>query len=438
MTADKPLLGDGMFNTEDLWRVAQIRPVFMHVGRLLAPDLLVQQILCEAEAQHMAPRLISVSQGLNEQISHDSVDEAARLLVLWVETGLAGSENDQRQRTATYASLRSTAIEILRSGRRLITISNRPALDWQSAESSLYLDSRALHPPSLLQRDETMESKGLPRWYLKIADGLPRLLRLGLEVLHQWQSLELQDSPSKSADSEPNLAQLEESLTRALLRELEDAFIELGPELLGELEELLERLNAATTPVGIEVLGDEVRNGLIGAGLAKRNTSDKLELSTLFRDVRVRSTLARASQDRRLIPQSLSHLAEQAWMVERSIRERVGRLLLRKYGDKWVKRFSEDLDSAVSERVMERVQRMGYNHSAVKSLPNPLEWLTLGELVALINKNAWHKEMGIGHSDWEALSREVPRIRDRIAHCRLPLTNDLSQLSKWKHILAKS
>lgn len=438
MTADRPFLDDRMFNTEALWRVAQISPIFMHVGRLLEPDLLVQQILREAEAQHMAPRLISVSQGLNEPISHDSVDEAARLLVLWVDVGLTGSENDHRQRTATYASIRSAATEVLHSGRRLITVSNRPALDWRSAESSLYLDSRAIHPPSLLQRDGAIEPMGLPGWYLKFADGLPRLLRLGLEVLDQWQSLGLGNSPSGSADSEPNPVQLAESLTRALLVEVGDAFVELGPELLAEIEELLERMNAATTPVGIEVLDVEVRDGLIGAGLAKRNNFGELELSTLFRDFRVRSILARASQDPRLVPQSLSLLAEQAWMVERSIRERVGRLLLRAHGDNWAKKFSEDLDIAVATRVMERVQRMGYNHSSVKSLPNPLEWLTLGELVALINKNAWYSEMGIGRSNWEALSREFPRIRDRIAHCRLPLMNDLSQLSKWKHILAKS
>jgi len=68
---------------------------------------------------------------------------------------------------------------------------------------------------------------------------------------------------------------------------------------------------------------------------------------------------------------------------------------------------------------------------------DPLEWLTLGELLALRAEKKQVGDLGLDALTWRRLEVDVMPIRNQISHMRLTKPGDISTLKNWDAVLKR-
>lgn len=132
-------------------------------------------------------------------------------------------------------------------------------------------------------------------------------------------------------------------------------------------------------------------------------------------------------------PRDLALAYELLWKIERRVRAALRARAIDQWGSNWK-------DSLVNpdyfQRVLDRAGEVAYpGVRRVQSLRDPLEWLTLGELLALRNEKAPLGDLGMSATYWRRLAGEVMPIRNQVSHMRLTKPGDLVRLKQWDAIL---
>ncbi len=128
----------------------------------------------------------------------------------------------------------------------------------------------------------------------------------------------------------------------------------------------------------------------------------------------------------------LAEVTSAVWKMERMIRREVRYRALDAWGNSWkAALFSESLAKEVLERASHSVY---HGATSVKQLRNPLEWLSLGELLNLKDRREIG-DLGISSPLWRQFSAQILPIRNSLAHMRSLRPGDSAEALKWLHVL---
>lgn len=132
-------------------------------------------------------------------------------------------------------------------------------------------------------------------------------------------------------------------------------------------------------------------------------------------------------------PQGLDDIANGLWRIERTIRLRLRQHALASHGSSWRKNvFHGDLAGKVLERA-----RMDTNIAArsVSELRDPIEWLSLGEMLEVVNSSGG---LGADGIFWKKLAADLLPIRNRLSHMRLTRKGDRESVMAWQAHVART
>lgn len=129
------------------------------------------------------------------------------------------------------------------------------------------------------------------------------------------------------------------------------------------------------------------------------------------------------------------HLAEVSaglWKIERIIRREVRHQAVAAWGKTWRQ---QCLKGDLPGKVLERATEAAYlSATAVKQLRDPLEWLSLGELMQ-IRERTEIGDLGMNSALWRQFCAQIMPIRNRLAHMRALRPEDAAEVVKWQRVL---
>jgi len=205
-----------------------------------------------------------------------------------------------------------------------------------------------------------------------------------------------------------SLAELGVAVLASLDRAIYDG--QLGPETLFEMLDARE----------IEALR--------GAGLARCCDGEPYQLAAPLRFSELRDQLA-ATLAAQLEPQKeLSGIAEELWTIERTIRLALRTAAVDEFGTKWR---ANVLHGDLNRKVLERAMVDGFvSAKSVKELRDPIEWLSLGELIEVVT-SAKFENLGLLPIFWAKFSQDVVPVRNRLSHMRHFKHGDRGVVRMW-------
>lgn len=121
--------------------------------------------------------------------------------------------------------------------------------------------------------------------------------------------------------------------------------------------------------------------------------------------------------------------------IERRLRREVRRAAIAQFGEKWR---GEAVQGGLVTSVVEKATREAPDRpDSVKALRDPLEWLTMPELIEAIRSRPWATMLGRPRTYWDRMEQEVAPIRNRTAHLRLLRKDDLEVVKRWDLSLSR-
>ncbi|PKW18287.1 hypothetical protein [Saccharopolyspora spinosa] len=124
----------------------------------------------------------------------------------------------------------------------------------------------------------------------------------------------------------------------------------------------------------------------------------------------------------------LPAVSEGLWQIERTIRRLLREAAIRDAGAQWRKNlFNETIAQLVLERARNDVNVTAWN---VSELRDPIEWLTLGELLQVV-ESAKFKGLSWDGALWRRFRQDVMPIRNRVSHLRLLKKRDRATVRMW-------
>lgn len=127
-------------------------------------------------------------------------------------------------------------------------------------------------------------------------------------------------------------------------------------------------------------------------------------------------------------PQSdYARVVSQLFTMERLVRHAVRSEAIHKYGKGWR---ASLLDADLQARVLERSRPDFGPPGSIKSIRDPMEWVTLGELIDLAGSEKL-SSLGVPAASWRRMADEVLPVRNRIGHMRLIRRTDAQRTSSW-------
>lgn len=133
-------------------------------------------------------------------------------------------------------------------------------------------------------------------------------------------------------------------------------------------------------------------------------------------------------------PRDLGFAFELLWRIERRIRLALRHQATLQWPTGWkVALMQPEYES----RVLDRAAMSYSGSSTIKSIRDPLEWLTLPELLKLRSDKPALGTLGLNKAYWPRLSHDVVPIRNQLSHMRFLKPGDLTLLKQWEAILAK-
>ncbi|ODT12127.1 MAG: hypothetical protein ABS61_00495 [Microbacterium sp. SCN 70-18] len=130
--------------------------------------------------------------------------------------------------------------------------------------------------------------------------------------------------------------------------------------------------------------------------------------------------------------QQLAEVSSGLWKIERIIRREVRRRAIAAWAENWR---TQCLNGDLPEKVLERASESAYmGATSVKQLRDPLEWLSLGELLQLKDRSQIG-DLGLSAAHWRQFSAQIMPIRNRLAHMRSLRPEDAADVVKWQRVL---
>ncbi len=216
---------------------------------------------------------------------------------------------------------------------------------------------------------------------------------------------------------------------------LRDVVGELGLELAARLDEAL--FESPQPPrEALNALRSVELDALYFAGLIVPGVTD-FEWSSSGLIKPLKEALSDYIASSVVPPGGLAEAYELLWGCERILRRAIRSAAIAKWGNGWK---SDCLTAGLDVEILKRAGEVAYkNVRRTGRIRDPLEWLTLSELLALRQDRASELgALGLESSVWRRFSQEVLPIRHQVSHMRLIGPEDLDRLSRWHHLLLGS
>lgn len=388
--------------------------IFIHAGALFDPNLVVEGLLGGAASQGHTVAIVDVSQ--------TSYAFASDTCVL---TGF-GELVGRADRCERLAQARSMVIEALDSGRRFIAVSEVPKLRLLGcAGSQLIIDARTVFLPrvSTNRISDEMRAMGLSepeaRFVGDMCMGLPGLARAVVKA---------SENAGEDRPAAKRAAVVE--TRKALLT----AIRELGTEGIVALDDLVSRDEWQLDEASMDPL---VFEALRGAGLVEvvRESADVSLMAPRLRK-QYAAAVREASDAWVDPPADVGPILTGLWEIERRIRRMVQQRAVQRHGGNWIDGVLCPAD--VKERVVSRVQADRAAHVPIERIGNPLEWMTLDEVLDWLEREAdWAYPAEAPALLFRRLRIDLQPVRNRAAHFRLPHLRDADIVARWRHELRR-
>ncbi|MFF9565166.1 hypothetical protein ACF1AJ_17605 [Leifsonia sp. NPDC014704] len=214
-----------------------------------------------------------------------------------------------------------------------------------------------------------------------------------------------------------------ETVLRSVLKEL-------GPEVCASLDRVLYE-SLLIGQDALDSLKAREIEALDGAGLTC-STRESRSWNFPTHLVPLKNALAETLAEEVDPQEQLGAVSQGLWKIERVIRRAVRDRAIQSWGKQWRDRC---LNGDLPTKVLERAGESAYlGVTSVKQLRDPLEWLSLGELLGLLDRPEIG-DLGMGAPFWRRFRAEVLPIRNQLAHMRMLHTEDSTDIIKWRRIL---
>lgn len=379
--------------------------IFLHAGTLFRPDAITDGLTAGLIERGITPSVV-------EADAPDRGDSKGNAIVLRGLDRIAAASD----RCERLGQLRSWVMLRAESGSRVIVQSIAPKLQLVGCPGSqLVLDARTSFLSGLgeEQVDRFLAEHGLDQRDAQLskdlAGGRPGLLE------------ELQRAfKAGDNDKQAVMDALEARLARAL------------KEAGWEVASFLDRLEFEAADVHIEqALTDPLLyEALRGTGLISRGEHGEVRLLTPRLSPSLRRAV-RTNVDTLFEPPSaVKDTVLGLWEIERRLRRLIQLAAISRHRSNWRQHVvSGDLARRVRDRATAETLEVVDDHSV---LGNPLEWLTLDELLSLVLDPAGLETPGLPGTFWRQLGNDLVPIRNRVAHTRLPGPGDADAVRKWR------
>lgn len=278
--------------------------------------------------------------------------------------------------------LRERVIKDVESGSRVVLLSRAPRIAFPAVVgSSLFDDASFAHAPF-------------------VTSGRP------------------DDWPSCLEDGEPTVA--------VLCRTLK----ELGMDLCASLDRVVYE-SQLTDVEALGLLSARELEALDGSGLtAPRGAMRTWNIPKYL--ALLKGALDEVLADALEPQQQLAAVNSGLWKIERMIRREVRKQAIKAWPSNWrVQCLNGDLRTKVLGRATESAY---LGAASIKQLRDPLEWLSLGELLQLRDRPEIG-DLGLSAAHWRQFNTQIMPIRNRLAHMRNLHPEDSATVVKWKRVL---
>ena len=284
--------------------------------------------------------------------------------------------------------VREIVLSLLDANKMVCLISRAPRIAFRSVPGSSVLEDAALVTLPLLERSEVETEPGE-----RVPPGWP------------WPVV----SFSAPLDVETFRNALDE-LGQGVVAALDHALFEVNPK--GE--------------EGLEFLATREIEGLRGSGIVEIDSSGKPILAIRGAKM-LREALASQVSETVTPATTLPEVTSGLWYIERTIRSALRSSAITRFGDAW----RASAAGGLKDEILKRAQ-LDTNVSAktMADLRDPLEWLTLGELMDVVRSTKFDN-LGIEPAIWRKLQEQLVPIRNRLAHVRMLKSEDAEIVTMW-------
>lgn len=316
----------------------------------------------------------------------NSAEEGQTLVITDLEQCVHSEDN-------ILGAVRETILALLDSGKMVCLISRAPRISYKSVPGSSVLEDAALVTLPLMTRDDLPASNGSPH-------------ALGWE----WPSVAF-GAPFDVGTLQVVLSEVGHGLVAAL----DHALFEVDPSGTG----------------GLSFLAARELEGLRGSGIVKMDLSGNPSLA-VTRSKKILCEALAAHVSETVEPASIfPGVAAGLWFIERKIRHALRKAAIQKYENTW-------RSSSVGGMKVEILRRAQLDTNvtakSVEDLRDPLEWLTLGELMDIV-RGPKFEGLGQEAAIWRKLQEQLVPIRNRLAHVRMLLAEDEEVVTMWASLI---
>ncbi len=349
----------------------------VHAKAMLRRIVFLQLGSSNEPARRALVSSLTTFDSVEEYLTTNLVDHAATVVVNGVEE-VAGPGKDTRM-----GRLRERVVRDVGAGSHVVLLSRAPRIAFPSVPGSSLLDDASFaHAP--------------------FVDGV------GAEHF-----------PTCTIDG----AEPSEVLNRVLT--------ELGSELCASLDRVIyENLLIGEQALGL--LNARELEALDGASITVPEGTTKRSWNFSTHLVPLKKALDEVLTTELSPPRQLEEVSAGLWVIERIIRREVRARALAAWGESWK---SQCLNADLSVKVLERATEAAYLAAAsLKQLRDPLEWLSLGELMQLRDRKEIG-DLGMSAAHWRQFTTQIMPIRNRLAHMRALHPQDAADVIKWQRVI---
>jgi len=211
---------------------------------------------------------------------------------------------------------------------------------------------------------------------------------------------------------------------------LRESLAELGPEVCASLD----RVIFESMLLGTEALNSLVAReleALDGAGITTKGHGVR-QWAFPRQLVSLKEALSSVLGSQHGAQPQLADVSSGLWTIERLLRSAVRDRACAAWGKQWKKQL---LNPTLQAQVLDRARESAYlAATGIGQLRDPLEWLSLGELLQL-RDNPTIGNLGLDAAIWRNFSVQVMPIRNRTAHMRNLHPRDAVDVLKWLRVL---
>lgn len=200
---------------------------------------------------------------------------------------------------------------------------------------------------------------------------------------------------------------------------------ELGLSALAALDHAI--FESMSGPNFGEYLQNSELEAIRCAGLIVLDGTDSV-FTISHRFIEFREAVAGALASTTTPQDDLGNVISGLWVIERMIRKALRESALSQDNNRWRKNLTH---GDLTEKVLGRANSDTYlTAKSVAELRDPIEWLTLGELLEVARSKKF-EGLGIQSYVWERFNTELVPIRNRISHMRLLKKGDKATVNLW-------